>query len=82
MMHTIYHTVCGQPAFKYLIEPKPRARIKIDHAVRLDGGPFVPGAVQYCGTCQMGLSAADLMPGPPVYDMTSQEDMNLLYGEN
>ena len=79
-MYTIYHKLCRQPAFNYLIEPIPAAKIKIEHAVRLDGGPFVPGGIHYCGTCQMELSAADLGPGPTVYDMNSQEQMDKLYG--
>ena len=79
-MFTIYHKICHQPAFNYSCEPVPGAKIRIENATMLDGRPFVPGSMQYCGTCQMPLSAADLGPGPTVYDMNNQEQMDELYG--
>ena len=81
-MHTIYHAVCGEPAFKYKIEPKARELITIEHAVGLGGRPLVRGAIQYCGTCGGPLATADLLPGPPVYNMASQGDMEKLYRVN
>ena len=82
-MHIIYHRTCQGPAFKYLIEPKARERIRIEHAVRLDGHPFVPGAIQICGYCGGELSATELVPSPPpTYNMASQEDMEKLYRVN
>lgn len=79
-MYTIYHKICGQPAFKYRHRPVAGERIQVDKARLLSGARCPERETMHCGTCELPLRADHLAPGLRIFDMTSDVDMEELYG--
>jgi len=82
-MHKVYHIPCMGPAMLYEHRPVCGETIHQDKARRLTGQVFGDGEVPRCGTCGRRLYSNDLMPDPneiKTYDMSSDEDMSVIYG--
>lgn len=79
-MHRIMHARCGKPAFLYTVTPVAGAPICRDNTRHLDGTTIHQDERMTCGSCTRTLDATELYPDFKVYDMTSTEDMEKLYG--
>jgi hypothetical protein len=82
-MYKIFHLICNRPAMLYETRPVNGERIMQDKCRRLDGTVYGDGEVPYCGSCGRRLYGQHLIPDPneyKVYDMSSDEDMAVIYG--
>lgn len=83
-MIDIFHLsdTCGRPAFKYDHRPSAGETIKKEHALHINGRPFLGREkLVYCESCGMPLmSGLNLAPSPMrVFDMSSNADMAEFY---
>lgn len=82
MYAIVMHAKCNGPAFKYDHTPTAGEKIRAECVTTLDGRSVPPGATgMACGNCHGRLSATALYPGPVVYDMADEDDMDIIYGD-
>jgi len=82
-MISIYHRVCGAPAFLYDHMPSAGEPIRSRHAVTIHGRQITEGSPMVCGSCGKRVLVPPLELAPPpikVYDMSNTADMQEVYG--